>query len=116
MPDQDKNLVHLFVRDLDEIELPPRDRWRVAARKESLVMRASRYVLYATAIAAVLVVALIASFALRAGNQVAASPSPTIAAVTTSPTPTPTAATASPTPPARPAGASPGALAYASEF
>jgi len=116
VPDQDKDLVHLFVRDLDEIELPPRDRWRLAPRKESLVMKTSRYVLYATAIAAVLVVALIASFALRGGNQVATRPSPTIAAITTSPTPTPTAATASPTPTAGPAGAITGALSYPSEF
>lgn len=91
MADKDKDLTHLFVRDLDDIPLPSRDRWRPAPRKESLLMKSSRYVLYAGAIAAVLVVALIASFQLRDSNPVAASPSPS---ASTSPAPT---ATASPT-------------------
>ena len=106
MPDQDKDLMHLFVRDLDDIELPPRDMWRPAPRKESQLMKTSRYVLYAGAIAAVLVVALIARFGLRDGNQVAASPSPSASASTS--------AAASAT--AGPAGAITGRLGYGSDF
>ena len=79
MPDQDKNLVHLFVRDLDEIELPPRDLWRPAPRKESHLMKTSRYVLYAGAVAAVLLLAILASIGLRDRNEIAASPSPSSA-------------------------------------
>lgn len=111
MPDRDKDLVYLFVRDLDDIELPARDRWRPAPRKESHLMRTARYLLYATAVAAVLVLALIAGFALRQRDQVAASPSPTPPAITSSPTPT--AATA--TPVAQP-GEITGALGYPSDF
>ena len=88
MADRDKDLTNLFVRDLDDIPLPSRDRWRPAPRKESQLMKSSRYVLYAGAIAAVLVVALIASFQLRGSSQVAASPSPT-ASPTSSPAATP---------------------------
>ena len=95
MANQDKDLTRLFVRDLDDIPLPPRDKWRPAPRKESQLMKSSRYALYAGAIAAVLVIALIASFQLRDSNQVAASPSPT-ASTTTSPAPT--TASSSPTP------------------
>jgi hypothetical protein len=84
---QGKDLTYLFVRDLDDIPLPPRDTWRPAPRKESQLMKISRYVLYAGAIAAVLVIALIASFGLRGSNPVGASPSPT-ASLTTSPAPT----------------------------
>jgi hypothetical protein len=99
MADPDKDLVNLFVRDLDAIELPPRDRWRLAPRKESHVVRTGRYVFYASAVAAVLVLALIAGFALRDGNQVSASPSPTppTAASPSTATMSP-AATGSPTP------------------
>ena len=92
MPDQDKDLVQLFVRDLDRIELPPRSRWRPAARKESIFMRTSRTILYAAAVTAVLALALVAGLGLRERDQVAAPPSPT-------PTPSasaPVAATASP--------------------
>jgi hypothetical protein len=77
MADQDKDLVHLFVRDLDDIDLPARERWRPTSRKESHLMKTGRYVLYASAVAAVLVLALLASFGLRDRDQVAASPSPT---------------------------------------
>jgi hypothetical protein len=91
MPDQDKDLVHLFVRDLDEIELPPRDLWRPAPRKESHLMKTSRYVLYAGAVAAVLVLALLASFGLRDRNQVTTSP--------TSPATTPSPAASATTSP-----------------
>jgi hypothetical protein len=100
------DLMHLFVRDLDDIELPPRDRWRGAPRKESHLMKTSRYVLYTGAIAAVLVLALIASFGLRDGNQVAASPSPSVSA----------SASAAASATAGPAGAITGRLGYGSEF
>jgi hypothetical protein len=74
MGSQDKDLTHLFVRDLDDIPLPPREKWHPTPRKESQLMTTSRYVLSAGAIAAVLVLALIASFGLRDSNPVAASP------------------------------------------
>jgi hypothetical protein len=93
MADRDKDLMHLFVRDLDDIELPSRDRWRPAPRKESSLMKTSRYFLYATAAVAVIVLALVASFALRDRDQVAATPGPTSPTTTTSAA---TAATASP--------------------
>ena len=94
MRDEDKDLVHLFVRDLDEIAVPARDQWRPAPRKESQLMKNSRYVLYASAVVAVLVLALIAGFGLRGGNLVAASPSPS-ATTNTSTTSSPTATTTS---------------------
>ena len=121
MADRDKDVVHLFVRDLDDIELPARDLWRPAARKESYLMKTSRNVLTASAVAAVLVLALIASFALRDRGQVAASPTPSTPTVTASPTAA-TAVTASPaatatsTPTAAPTGAITGGLGYPSEF
>lgn len=126
MPDRDKDLVQLFVRDLDRVELPPRERWRPAQRKESIFMRTSRTILYATTVAAVLAVALLAGFALRDRGQVAApptsSPTPTSAttpaptasaALTTSPTPSP-APTPSPT--AAATGAMTGRFGYGSDF
>jgi hypothetical protein len=90
MPDSDKDLVHLFVRDLDDIELPPRQRWRPAQRKESQLMKTGRYVLYASAVATVLVLALIASFGLRDSNRVAATPSPTSPTAASAGVPSPT--------------------------
>ena len=55
-------------------------------------MRTGRYVLYASAVVAVLVIALVASFALRDGNRAAATPSPTAPASTASVSaPSPTA-------------------------
>jgi len=81
-------------------------------------MKTSRYVLYAGAVAAVLVVALIANFQLRDSNPVAASPSPT-ASTTTSPAPT-ASATPAVTTPSRPTAVSTGAITgrfgYGSEF
>jgi hypothetical protein len=77
MPDRRSDLVDLFVRNLDQIELPPRDRWRPTSRKGSYFMKTSRYVLYAGAVAAVLVAALLVGNGLRDRNvQVAASPTP----------------------------------------
>jgi hypothetical protein len=117
MSDRNKDLTHLFVRDLDDIELPPRDKWRRTPRKESQLMKKGRYVLYAGVIAAVIVVALIASFQPRDSNPVAASPSPT-ASTTTSPQATASAALS--TQPSRPTGVSTGAitgrLGYPSDF
>ena len=72
MPERDTDLTRLFVRDLDDIALPARERWRPTPRKESLLMKAGRFALVATAVAAVLVLVLIASFGLRDGNPVAA--------------------------------------------
>lgn len=121
MPDRDKDLVQLFVRDLDRIELPPRERWRPAERKESIVMRTSRTILYAGAVAAVLALALIAGFAMRDRGQVAAPPtsSPTPTSATASPAPTasprPTLSP-SPSPTAAPAGAITGRFGYPSDF
>jgi len=117
MADRGNDLVDLFVRDLDLIELPPRESWRPAPRKESVFMKTSRYVVYAGAVAAVLVLALITSFVLRGGNQVAASPSPTSSALPATPTPATTSpvATTSPTPAASP-GAITGRIAYNAGF
>lgn len=113
MPERENDLVSLFVRDLDRIELPPRERWQPAQRKESIFMRTSRTILYAGAVAAVLAVALIAGLALRDGGQVAAPPSatpaPSAPTATTAPTASP-GPSASPT--AAPAGAITGRLGY----
>lgn len=78
-------------------------------------MKTSRYVLYAGAIAAVLVIALIASFGLRDSNPVAASPSPT-ASLTTSPAPTASAAPAVATSSASADGVITGRVAYPAGF
>jgi hypothetical protein len=75
MADRDKDLTYLFVRDLDAIELPARDAWRGPTRRESYVMKTGRYVLYGSAIAALLVVVLVAGLAMRNGDQGAAVPS-----------------------------------------
>jgi hypothetical protein len=96
MADRDKDLTHLFLRDLDAIELPPRDAWRGPTRKESYVMKTSRYVLSAGAIAAVLLVALVAGLAMRNGGQGAAVPSVSPAPSATS-TPSGSAVTSGPT-------------------
>lgn len=83
MDDRDKDLTHLFVRDLDEIPLPPRGDWRRAPGKEHIAMRVSRSLLTAGAVAAVLVLALIVGLQLRDRTDTAAAPS-------TSPRPSPT--------------------------
>lgn len=121
MPDRGHELVDLFVRDLDQIELPPRDHWRPTPRKESYLMKTSRYVLYAGAVAAVLVAALIFGLGLRDRNvQVAATPSPIAATSTPIPASSPPAtaspaAHASPAPTAQP-GAITGRFGYGSDF
>lgn len=122
MPDRKNDLVHLFVRDLDRIELPPRERWRPAKRKESYIMKMSRYVLYAGGIAAVIVAALIAGLALRVRTaQVASPPSPVPAASTQPPASPPPSPIATSTPTASsPASAQTGAITgrfgYPSDF
>jgi len=87
MADRDKDLTHLFVRDLDEIPLPPRGAWRRAPRKEHIVMRTSRSLLTVGAAVAVLVLALVVGLQLRDRSDTAASPS-------ASPRPSPSASTA----------------------
>jgi hypothetical protein len=116
--ERDKDLTGLFVRDLDQIALPPRGDWRRARGRENTAMRASRYLLTAGAVVAVLAVALIIGFQLRDRSQSAAPPSasPTpssrgAAVVDPSASPKPTA-----TPP--PASGSPatGGAVYNDEF
>ena len=75
MDERDKDLTGLFVRDLDEIGLPPRGAWRRAPGRENTAMRASRYVLTAGAFVAVLAIALLIGFQLRDRGQSAATPS-----------------------------------------
>jgi hypothetical protein len=127
VPDRNDDLVHLFVRDLDRIELPPRERWRPIQRKESYIVKVSRYVLYAGAMAAVLVAALIVGLALRDRNApVASSPSPVPAASTQPPaSPTPTTPAPTPTPTSSPTASPPatvqtgaitGRFGYPSDF
>ncbi len=90
MPDRRNDIVGLFRRDLDRIELPPRDSWRPAPRKASYLMKTSRFVLYVGAVAAMLVAALIVGFGLRDRNsQVATSPGPVPATSTPLPNTTP---------------------------
>jgi hypothetical protein len=120
MPDRRSEIVDLFVRDLDQIEVPPHDLWRPAPRKESYLMKTSRYVLYAGAVAAVLAVALLVGLGLRDRNvQVAATPSPI--AATSTPIPassapaTPSAVAKGPETTAQP-GAITGRFGYGSDF
>ena len=125
MPDRRNDMGGLFRRDLDRIELPPRDTWRPTPRKESYLVKTSRVVLYAGVVAAVLVAALIVGFGLRDRNsQVASPPSP----LPTTSTPVPASsppATPSPNPTSSPAptpspspvgGAITGRLSYPSDF
>ena len=74
MDKRDKDLTHLFVRDLDEIALPPRGEWRRPQGRETIVTRTSRYLLTAGAIVAVLAIALIVGLQLNQRQQSAATP------------------------------------------
>jgi hypothetical protein len=94
--ERDKDLTNLFVRDLDEIPLPPRGAWRRGAGGETILMRSSRYLLTAGAVMAVLALALIVGFQLSQRQQSAANPS-------ASPTPSASGATAA-NPSASPSG------------
>jgi hypothetical protein len=118
MANNDNDLTHMFVRDLDDIELPPRNRWRPMPKKESYLVTTTRFVLSATAVAAVLALGLIASSGLRDRNQAAASPSRT--STPTAPTATATlaaVATTSPTPAGSPVpGAITGRIPYPAGF
>ena len=118
MDDRDKDLTHLFVRDLDEIALPPRGAWRRAPGRETTTMRASRYLLTAGAVIAVLAIALIVGFQLRDRNTTAANPSAsptpsasgaTVVNPSVSPNATATQAAASGTP-------APGGVVYNDDF
>jgi hypothetical protein len=115
VPDRD-DLTRLFVRDLDEIPLPARERWRPAPRKESFLMNAGRTFAFAAAAIGVLVLAIVASVALRPQEPVAASPAPSASAITTSATPAATPSPASSgtttasTSPSPTASATPGAF------
>src|SRR4051812_7904423 len=118
MPDDDRDLVQLFVRDLDSIDLPERGRWRPAPRAESALMRTTRHALTGVAVVAVLLLALIASFGLRNNEQVATTSTPL-------PTATASAAISTPTTPAASApvlispstnGKITGRVGYPSEF
>lgn len=75
MDDRDKDLTHLFVRDIDEIPLPPRGEWRRAPGRETIAMRTSRHLLAAGAIVAVLAIALMVGFQLRDRTTTVANPS-----------------------------------------
>jgi len=121
MPDRRSDIVDLFVRDLDQIQVPPHELWRPQPQKESHLMKTGRSVLFAAAVAAVLAVALIVGLGLRDRTvQVAATPSPIAATSTPIPatsapaTPSPVA-TASPVPTAQP-GAITGTFGYPSDF
>ena len=105
MDDRDKDLTHLFVRDLDEIPLPARGVWRRTQEKEQITMRASRALLTAGAAVAVLVLALVVGLQLRDRSETAAfpstspRPSATASAAPGAVAPSPTSSsTASPTP------------------
>jgi hypothetical protein len=90
--DNDTRLTHQFVRDLDEIPLPPRGAWRRAPRGENTIMRASRMLLTAGAVVAILALALVVGLQLNERQQsvVVASPSPTASQATSGPSSTPT--------------------------
>lgn len=77
-------------------------------------MNTRRNVLYVGAVAAVLVLAFVASVGLRSGNQVAVSPSPSTTVTPSTPTPT---VSPSPSPTATPqVGAITGRFGYPSDF
>ena len=75
MDDRDKDLTGLFVRDLDEIPLPARGAWRRVSGRESNLMRASRTLVAAGAVVALLAIALLIGGQLRDRSTTAASPS-----------------------------------------
>lgn len=85
MDDRDKDLTHLFVRDLDEIALPKRGAWRPQARKERVMSRTSRYLLNTAAVAAVLVLALVVGYQLQQRQEVAGPPASASPSASTTP-------------------------------
>ena len=95
MDERDKDLTHLFVRDLDEIPLPPRGAWRRPQGRGRIMTRTSRSLLTAGAVVAVLAIALIVGMQLnqRQQNVAAPSASPTraISTLATIAQPSPTA-------------------------
>lgn len=118
MPDRETDLIGLFVRDLDQIELPARARWQPMARKESAAFMVTRFALTAGAVIAVLALATILGLGLRDRQQAATTPAPS-ASFAPTPKPSPSAA-ATPSPAATataaPSGAITGKLEYPSEF
>lgn len=109
MDDRDKDLTHLFVRDLDEIPLPPRGAWRRAPRKEHIAMRTSRSLLTAGAAVAVLALALVVGLQLRDRTETVAAPSP-------SPIDDPVNASATSGPPGKPSATPTGASLLSDRF
>ena len=85
MDDRDKDLTHLFVRDLDEIALPERGAWRPQARKERLMTRTSRYLVNTAAVAALLVLALVVGYQLQQRQEVAGPPASASPSASTTP-------------------------------
>lgn len=122
MVNKGKDFTSLFVRDLDDIPLPPRDKWRPAPRKEPVFVRSVRYLTAAAAVAAVLVIAVLWSLGQRP-NPVSAPPGASPATASSTPTPsatppssaTPTSAASSSTTIAQ-TGTITGQLGYPSEF
>jgi hypothetical protein len=101
--ERDKDLTGLFVRDLDEIKLPPRGAWRRAPGRENIAMRGSRHLLTAAVVVAGLAIALIVGFQLRDRSATvvnpSASPRPELTNVPIIVRPSPTAnPTVTPTP------------------
>jgi hypothetical protein len=111
--ERDKDLTHLFVRDLDEIPVPPRGDWRRAPGRETSTMRASRTLLTAGAAIAVLAIALIIGSQLRDRNATVANPSASPTSSATAPVVAPSA-TATATPSA--ASSAPAAGVYNDDF
>lgn len=72
MDDRDKDLTHLFVRDLDALPLPSRGDWRRATGAGTPVARPSRYLIAAGAVTAVIVLGVFAGTQLRERNAAAA--------------------------------------------
>jgi hypothetical protein len=108
-------LTHLFVRDLDEIPVPPRGDWRRAPGRENTAVRASRTLLTAGAAIAVLAIALIIGFQLRDRNATVANPSASPMSSATAPVVAPSA-TATATPSAASSAAAPAVGVYNDDF
>ena len=115
MDDRDKDLTHLFVRDLDAIPLPERGLWRSHQRRESIVMRATRLLAAAGAVAAVLVLALVIGQQLRQRTSVAGPDASASAVPSTTPAPS-SSPGASTSPGASPSGTAPAAQSASSSI
>ena len=78
MDDRDKHLTDLFVRNLDDIPLPPRATWRRALRKETMMMRSFHSLLTAGTVVAVLTLAWIFGSQINQRQQSAVAPTSAI--------------------------------------